>query len=253
MTDTTPPTGTLARGLLLLELVAQEHDGIALGHLADRAGLDKGSASRLVSSLMALGYLTRRDDRRITLTSRVLTLAHGFETGFDLKRLARPVLWSLSAELGETVHLAVPERSQVVYADSLRPRRETAFAAITGLSADMHVTATGRALLYHLPEADREAIIAENVADPQDPALVFDRAGFDKGAEFERLNGFVTIDRNDHIARVAVALLDEFRRPVAAVGIFSLAGNDPELVERLGRACLNAVAQIQRRLTGSQR
>jgi len=251
MTPLTTPSGTLARGLLLLEIVASEHDGIALGRLADRAGLDKGSTSRLVTALVALGYLVRREDRRIALTSRVLTLAHGFETGFDLKRLARPVLWALSAEIGETVHLAVPERSQVVYADSLRPRRETAFADIAGLSADMHVTATGRAILYHLPDVEREAIIAENLERPQEPELVFDRADFDAGHEFEREHGYATVDRRDRIARVAVAVLDEFRRPVAAVGIFSLAGDRVELVERLGPACVAAVSRIQRRLTGT--
>lgn len=245
------PTGSLARGLRLLELVAHEPDGIALTRLADESGLDKGTVSRLVGQLTDLGYLTRREDRRVLLTGRVLTLAHGFEEGFDLKRLARPTLWKLSGELEETVHLVTRERSRVIYVDSLRPRRETAFASIVGLAADMHVTATGRVMLYHLDAAKAEDIIAENLRYPTEPDLVFDRDDFERGRESERELGYLAIDRGDRIARVAVALLDEFQRPLASIGVFSLLGNEPARVRDLGERCRDAAAAITRRLRGT--
>lgn len=243
-------SGSLARGIRLLELVSQAPDGIQLTRLAERARLDKGTVSRLVHQLSALGYLSRRDDRRVVLTSRVLTLAHGFEEGFDLKRTARPTLWKLSGELDETVHLVTRERSRVVYVDSLRPRRETAFASIVGLAADMHVTATGRVMLYHLDPAEAEDVIAENLADPTEPDLAFDLDEYEAGRAFEREHGYLAIDRGDRIARVAVAILDEFRRPIASIGVFSLAGNEPELVRELGERCVGAAATITRRLHG---
>lgn len=243
--------GSLGRGLLLLELVASHPEGATLMWLAEAAQLDKGTASRLVTTLVELGYLTRQSDRRITLTSKAVTLAHGFEAGFDLRRAARPVLLALSRELGETLHLAVPNRSRVVYVDSVRPLRETAFASIVGMTADMNVTATGRAVLFHLDPDERDALVQENVDDPLEPDLTFDRHEYEASAKAAEELGYVRIARHDNVTRVASAVLDAGGRPLAAIGAFSVVGDTATDAERLGRVCLRAAQTLHGTINGT--
>ena len=244
------PQGSLARGLRILELVAAHSAAASIGTLAKNSGLDKGTTSRIVTSLVSLGYLNRREDRSVTLTSRALVLAHGFEASFDLKRLARPTVSALSAQLAETVHLAVPDRGRVVYVDSVRPATETAFASIVGLTADMHVTATGRALLYAMPEKKRNDLVTEAQAHPLEPELAFDADEFARGLRSVSADGYVSIDRRDGIARVAAAVVDATGEPLAALGVFSARGDAPDVVDALGVACRDAALALSHQLAG---
>jgi len=63
----------LARGLRILEAVADGRGGLTVTELAELTGTDKSSVSRLVATLVDLGFLARLDNRRVILTGRILS------------------------------------------------------------------------------------------------------------------------------------------------------------------------------------
>lgn len=238
--------GSLARGMHLLELVAAQPQGVStIGVLAAESGLDKGTTSRLVKTLEGLGYLARTPSRAVVLTDRLRALGAGAREEEDLAVAARPAMLSASARHGETFHLATANRCRVVYVDSVRPLAETAFASIVGMSADMHVTATGRSILYALPAQESEILVGECLDAPLDPRLAFGWGEFERGRGEADQAGYVRLHREDAVVRVAAAVRDGRGRPVASVAAFSAGGDHDERARALGRACAAIASSLK--------
>jgi DNA-binding IclR family transcriptional regulator len=70
------------------------------------------------------------------------------------------VLEALAASLGETVHLVVLEGGNVRYLDAVESRRVLRVASRTGSALAANCTASGKALLAELPDAEVAAIFA---------------------------------------------------------------------------------------------
>jgi DNA-binding IclR family transcriptional regulator len=65
---------------------------------------------------------------------------------------ARPYLEELWEEVDETVHLALPQGTQVLFVDCLEARRELRVASRTGTLIWAHCTSIGKAYLAFEPE-----------------------------------------------------------------------------------------------------
>ncbi len=81
-----------------------------------------------------------------------------------LERLARPILRTLAGRLGQTVHLGILHGAETVYLLKERPPAGRAgdidIALVTdiGVRLPAHLTANGRAILAHTPEAQLRAL-----------------------------------------------------------------------------------------------
>src|SRR5512146_2534999 len=93
---------------------------IGVTDVAERAGLPKSTAARLLASLAREGVVEQvPGDTRYRLGGRLATLAAGVVPTRSLTRLARPALAELSAEVGEATGLSVPDGDLVHYVDQV--------------------------------------------------------------------------------------------------------------------------------------
>jgi DNA-binding IclR family transcriptional regulator len=243
---------TLSRGLAILELVAANPEGTTVGELALHTGLDKGTTSRLVSALQELGYLFRREDRRIVLTGRVTRLTRGHEEQFDLKKIARPFLERLCRSVNETITLSVRQGTHVLYVDQVDPQRELRVASQIGRMVPLHDTAMGRAMLFAMPAERRRELLRALALEPEEePGLALDEAIVERELGILARTGFVTVPRNDDLARAAAVILGENAMPVAAVGVYGPAYRMRPRFREIGKACRITADQITMALAGS--
>jgi len=104
---------SLARGLKILDLLGQASDGISITELAETLKVDKGSASRLVSTLASYGYAEKDEvTRRYHLGPQVVGLSRSVLARLPLRKAAKPYLRQLMERTGECAHLAVPRRAK---------------------------------------------------------------------------------------------------------------------------------------------
>lgn len=96
----------LAKGLEMLERLAQCSHPLGLAELAHMVGLGKPSAFRLLQTLVATGYVRQREDSVYEL-NRVWVPALTQDWQLRLVSAARPEMEALGMELAETVTLAV--------------------------------------------------------------------------------------------------------------------------------------------------
>jgi DNA-binding IclR family transcriptional regulator len=245
-----PRHRTLARGLGILESVADAPEGTTVSEVAALSGLDKSTASRLVASLCDFGYLTRLPDRRIVLTGRVLRLTKGFQEQFDLQKLARPAMTELRDKVGESVILTIREGNFSVSIDQVDPEQNFRMVPHIGNTAPLDATAAGRSILFALPAREQHRILAAIRDEPiEHPEVRLDPRSLASEAETARRKGYVWIRRTDDVERVAAVVLDSFGAPLAAVSIYGPRYRMRSKLDRLGKECkltADAIAMLAR-------
>ncbi|WP_236240200.1 IclR family transcriptional regulator [Streptomyces sp. CC228A] len=149
---------TVDRALSILPLLAE---GPAdLGHVAERLGVHKSTALRLLRTLHAHGLVHRQPDQRYRLGARLLALAQQAAENLDVREIAHPHLVRLGEETGHTVHLAVREEDEVLYVDKVDSRYPVRMYSRIGRPVAVTVAAVAKVLLADLPDAERHALTA---------------------------------------------------------------------------------------------
>ncbi|WP_020136877.1 IclR family transcriptional regulator [Streptomyces sp. 351MFTsu5.1] len=147
---------TVDRALSILPLLAE---GPAdLGQVADRLGVHKSTALRLLRTLHEHGMVYRQSDQRYRLGARLIALAQEAMENLDIREIAHPHLVRLNESCGHTVHLAVYEDDEVLYIDKVESRYPVRMYSRIGKPVALTVAAVAKLLLADLPEAERRAL-----------------------------------------------------------------------------------------------
>jgi IclR family transcriptional regulator, KDG regulon repressor len=163
---------SLGRGLRILDFLGQSYDGASITELADLLGVDKGTASRLVSTLVSHGYAEKDDTtRRFHLASQVVSLSRSVLTRLPLREAAKSFLRELMECTGECAHLAVLSQGKALYIDQVESPVTLRVNAQIGTMNPLHCTALGKTLLAFC-EADfptnLERYTPRTITDPEE-------------------------------------------------------------------------------------
>jgi IclR family KDG regulon transcriptional repressor len=162
---------SLARGLKILDLLGQSQDGMSITELAEILGVDKGSASRQVSTLARYGFAERDGiTRRYHVGPQVVSLSRSVLTRLPLREAAKSFLRELMERTGECAHLAVSAQGKALYIDQVESPATLRVNAQVGTMNPMHCTALGKALLAFgdvESPARLEAFTARTITEPE--------------------------------------------------------------------------------------
>jgi DNA-binding IclR family transcriptional regulator len=230
---------SIDRAVALLEAVAGSPEPETAPALADRCGLNRSTAWRILATLEHHG-LVERDPHgnRYRLGFAVLKLAAA--AGHEpLVRLAQPLLRRLADDTGETVNLAVARRLELVYADQLQARQVMAPDWL-GHPVPLHATSTGKAFLAALPAGELEAILRAPLERFTDTTITQPRA---LRAELDavRERGYAAShgELEPALWGVSAAARDAAGRPAAIVSVW---GADARVRDRIGALGTRAAA-----------
>jgi len=224
-------TQTLLRGLALLECVAA---GIGdVKGIAARLGTPRSTTHRMLTSLVAEGYLHHVPYKGYLLGPMLIQLGMKAMEQRPLVALARPHIEALAQRTGDTVHLGVPEGTEVFYLDKIPGTRGLEMRSRIGLRMPLASTGLGKALMLGLPRErwrplyDGARALAER--SPERPPLApwpeFERqlAGYQ-----ERDWSFDLEENEIGIRCVGAPVRDVRNHVVAAVSVASAVPYMPE-------------------------
>ncbi|MHA6203770.1 IclR family transcriptional regulator domain-containing protein [Dyella soli] len=143
---------SLARGLQVLRAFSHDLSSPSLTQVAERAGLSRAVARRLLLTLQHLGYVGSRG-RSFYLMPRVLELGYSYLSSLDLNELAQETLALLSERVGESCSLAVLDGGDIVYVLRVPVRRVMSVALGIGARLPAFATSLGRVVLADLTDA----------------------------------------------------------------------------------------------------
>ncbi len=142
---------SLARGLQVLRAFSHDLSTPSLSQVAERTGLSRAVARRLLLTLQHLGYVGSRG-RSFFLTPRVLELGYSYLSSLDLTELAQQTLALLSERVGESCSMAVLDGSDIVYVLRVPVRRVMSVALGIGARLPAYATSLGRVILADLSD-----------------------------------------------------------------------------------------------------
>lgn len=139
---------TLARGLKILNLLAQADDGLGSGELADTLEIDKGAMSRLMQTLEKYGYAERDPaSRRYYVGSHLHELSRQAGQHASLRELTMPLLEQLNRETTENAHLAILRGESAVTIADVASQQVLRVVSEVGRRLPLHASAVGKCLL----------------------------------------------------------------------------------------------------------
>ncbi len=154
------PIASVDSALRLLKLF-RDTPRVRLSEASEHLGVAHSTAHRLMAMLAYHGFVRQEPGSRAYVAGPALVeIGLAAVRELDIRLHARPVLESLAASLGETVHLVVLEGGNVRYLDAVESPRALRVAARTGSALAANCTASGKALLAELSDAEVTAIFA---------------------------------------------------------------------------------------------
>lgn len=142
-------TQTLVRGLALLECVA---DGVShVKGISTRLGTRRSTTHRMLSSLVAEGYLHHVPHRGYTLGPQLIRLGQRALEQRPIAGIARRQIEELARRTSDTVHLGVLDGAKVLYLDKIPGTRGLEMRSRIGQQMPLALTGLGKALMFGIP------------------------------------------------------------------------------------------------------
>lgn len=154
--------GTLDKGLHVLVVLSEARGaGLTLTELCAEVGLHRTTMFRILATLQARGFITRDEQSgRYQIGLRVLGLASGLLRRLDIRQIARPILQDVRQRTQELVYLTVLDKGEVVTVEAFDSDQVISLRADIGDRRPAYCSASGKAILAHLPTAEVDAILA---------------------------------------------------------------------------------------------
>jgi len=219
MSKTTTNIAATKTSLDILKAL-RELDGAGVTELATAVGVSKGTIHNHLSTLESEGYVVK-DGTTYRLGLQLFSLGSYTRRQTNIYEVAKPEIDALADETGEVANLMVEENGRGIYIYIARGDRAINLDTRIGSRQYLHTSALGKAILAHLPDERREAILDQHGLPAETPNTVTDREALAEELEKVRERGvaFDGEERAENIRCVAAPVLDTEGDVLGAVSI----------------------------------
>jgi IclR family acetate operon transcriptional repressor len=240
------PIESVGNALRLLSMFVSE-ESIRVKDAARVLGVASGTAHRLLAMLLYHGYVSQDPASKVYVPGPML-LSVGLRASsrLDLPSQARPHLERLSAELNETVHLAVLRGSDVLYVDGIESTKALRVISRAGTIHPAHCTSAGKALLAQLQRSALLKLYPNDELPPATARSITSRAQLLVELESTATRGYAINfgELEEGIGSIAVPVYDPSGSAVASIGVGAPASRLGE--ERLQHFAASARSSAER-------
>ncbi|MPM22359.1 HTH-type transcriptional regulator TsaQ1/TsaQ2 [bioreactor metagenome] len=150
----------LVRGVSILNCFSNKRQELSGKELMELTGLPKPTLFRLTETLCELGLL-RYSERLSKFVPGIglLNLSSPVLARMRLRQFARPQMMELANHIGGQIQIGVGSGEKMVLVELANGMDNKVFTPQIGVGMSLSRTATGRAYLLGLPQAEREAYL----------------------------------------------------------------------------------------------
>lgn len=211
---------SLARGLSVISAFSAADPALSLSEVAERTGLARATARRILLTLSELGYVQQRG-RAFSLLPKTLDLGFAYLSSLRLPDVAEPHMEALVAEVRESTSMSVLDGGDVVYVARVPTSRIMTISLAVGSRLPAYPTSMGRVLLAgldaeqldeYLATTPLEALTSRTVTDPDEIRRLLDTV---------RARGYALVDQEleDGVRSVAAPITGHRGQVMAALNI----------------------------------
>jgi IclR family transcriptional regulator, KDG regulon repressor len=219
---------SVATAIALLKAFSEDEVEIGVSSLAKRLGVAKSTVHRLAVTLVSEGMLEQNpDNEKYRLGIALFGLGALVRRRMDVSTEAKQHLFALRESTGETVHLAVLDRTEIMYVYNLESTHAIRMRSDIGVRKPAACTAEGLAMLAFQDASVVEEILAKGLK-PRTPKTNTDPEAFRRVLAEVRERGYAVENEESEVGMRALAapIRNGSGEAVAAIGV---AGPVPRL------------------------
>ncbi len=211
---------SFARGLAVLRSFGADARAQTLTEVAERTGLTRAGARRILLTLLHLGYVTT-EGRLFCLTPKVLELGFAYLSSLPVWTQAQPVMEGLVEELRQSCSAAVLDGDEIVYVVRVPAHRIMSVNLGVGSRLPADCSSMGRVLLAGLPPDQLKQRVDAMTLVAHTPQTITDKDQLLAAIEQVRIQGWSLVDSelDAGLMSMAAPIIDHQGRVVAAINI----------------------------------
>lgn len=211
----------LHKHLRVLGAFETRHPYLTLGEVAERSGLPRSTAHRILAELEREGLVERwHEDRTYRLGVRLYELASRTPGALGLRETARPFLAHVHSAVRQHTQLGVLAGTDVLYIERFSARDSAINHTIVGGRTPLHASCLGLSMLAHADADTVAAVIAGGMLAYTDRTITTADA---LHHELARVRSYGYSVTDGHIHResrgVGVPVFGPHGRVYAAIGV----------------------------------
>ncbi|MES2282147.1 MAG: IclR family transcriptional regulator [Pseudomonadota bacterium] len=243
---------SFARGLEVIRSFSADAPRQTLTEVAERSGLTRAGARRILLTLQSLGYVAL-EGKTFSLTPRILDLGFAYLSSMPIWNLAEPVMEKLVAEVRESCSVAVLDGTDIVYVLRIPTHKIMSINLGVGSRLPAYCTSLGRVLLGALPDEELAARLERSDITPRTKYTVTGMKDLLARMEQVRKQGWSMVNQEleEGLVSMSAPITDRAGRTVAALNISGQANRTSAKImqETMLPQLLSAAKDISRMLT----
>lgn len=212
---------SVARAFAVLDVLSRQGgSGLSLMGIAKPLQMSKSTTHRYLITLEQLGAVERDSQDHFRLGLKMIELAGMTLSDNNLHKHGEALLTELADRTLETVHLAVPSGTEVVYIAKADGARSIRMVSYIGARAPMYCTALGKAILAYSPTKLVDQVIRAGLT-PRTPRTITARRVFLEELERVRRQGYA-VDQEENeigVCCMGTPILDYDARAIGAISV----------------------------------
>jgi IclR family pca regulon transcriptional regulator len=244
---------SFARGLEVIRSFSAAAPRQTLSEVAQRAGLTRAGARRILLTLQALGYV-ETDGKLFSLTPRILDLGFAYLSSMPIWNLAEPVMEALVEKVKESCSAAVLDGTDIVYVLRVPTRKIMNIGLGAGSRLPAFCTSMGRMLLAGLPDDEVTKLLKSSARRAVTRHTITEVPALLARVRQARKQGWCLVNQEleEGLVSMAAPIFDASGRTIAAMNISGQFNRTPprQMQEQLLPHLLAAAAEISRRVGG---
>jgi IclR family transcriptional regulator, pca regulon regulatory protein len=242
---------SFARGLQVIRSFSAQAPQQTLSEVAQRTGLTRAGARRILLTLEGLGYV-RCNGRQFSLAPRILDLGFAYLSSLPLWNLAEPVMERLVEEVKESCSASVLDGADVVYVLRIPTHKIMSINLGVGSRLPAYCTSMGRTLLAELDDRALDELFREHPLVRRTARTIVDAAALKAELAHVREQGWCIVDQEleEGLVSLSAPIRDRGGRAIAAMNISGQANRTPaaHMVENFLPRLRAAAGEISRML-----
>jgi DNA-binding IclR family transcriptional regulator len=205
----------LDKGLDILELLSETEEGRSQAEIAKALERSPNEIYRMLDRLVRRGYLVRTESDRYELTLKLFSLAHRHTPMRRLVSQAMPVMRRFARDAGQSCHVTVYDRGEVVVVAQAESPSYWGLAIRVGAHVGLFNTGSGHVLLAFAGDDQRALMMEEHELLPGEtiPGALDARLAVIRDRGYEVMESAQTIS----VTNLAVPILGPNGEAVAAL------------------------------------
>ncbi|RQP25910.1 IclR family transcriptional regulator [Piscinibacter terrae] len=211
---------SFARGLQVIRSFSAQAPQQTLSEVAQRTGLTRAGARRILLTLEGLGYV-RSNGRQFSLAPRILDLGFAYLSSLPLWNLAEPVMERLVEDVKESCSAAVLDGADVVYVLRIPTHKIMSINLGIGSRLPAYCTSMGRTLLAELDGRTLDQLLQDVPPVRRTERTIVDTAALKEQLVKVREQGWCLVDQEleEGLVSLSAPIRDRAGRAIAAMNI----------------------------------